>query len=65
MNGDDVLNFCSLLVAVVAVIAIRSLTEIRSRRVVIAAFLAVFLIFRFGVPRLTPFIGWMLGLPIE
>jgi uncharacterized membrane protein len=65
MSGDDVLNFCSLVVAVAAVMAIRFFTELRSRRVTIVVFLAVFLLFRFGVPRLTPFIGWMLGLPIE
>ncbi|AMY56312.1 hypothetical protein CH294_26045 [Rhodococcus sp. 14-2483-1-1] len=65
MSGDDVLNFCSLVVAVTAVIAIRSFTEFRSKRVTIAVFLAVFLLFRFGVPRLTPFIGWLLGLSAE
>ncbi len=46
MSGDDVLNFCSLVVAVAAVMAIRFFTELRSRRVTIVVFLAVFLLFR-------------------
>lgn len=65
MSGDDLLNFCSLVVAVAAVMAIRFFTELRSRRVTIAVFLAEFLPFRFGVARLTPFLGWLLGLSIE
>jgi hypothetical protein len=61
----NVLDVCSLVVAVFAVIALRSRPQAQSTRVEIAVFVGVFVAFKFGVPLLLPFIGWLFGFSVD